>query len=206
MSKPVSDRDTARRILAIASQLVQTRGFNGFSYADIAAALGVTKASLHYHFPTKADLGRTLIDTYARDFAQALARIDTQTGSERERLKRYARLYAAVLGQHRMCLCGMLAAETATLPAPMTAALKQFFELNEHWLEGVLTRGRAKSELRFADTPRVAARVLLSSLEGAMMLAYSWSDPSRFDAAAEHLLGELGARGEKTDQPQRRPG
>jgi TetR/AcrR family transcriptional repressor of nem operon len=48
--------------LDIAEQLVQTRGFNGFSYADIAAEIGISKASLHYHFPTKAMLGERLID------------------------------------------------------------------------------------------------------------------------------------------------
>ena len=52
--------DTAQRILDIAERLVQTRGFNGFSYADIAGALAVTKASLHYHFPTKAEPDRSL--------------------------------------------------------------------------------------------------------------------------------------------------
>src|SRR5215211_135610 len=52
--------DTADRILDLAERLVQTRGFNGFSYADIASELGLTKASLHYHFPTKAELGRCL--------------------------------------------------------------------------------------------------------------------------------------------------
>ena len=52
---------TRSRILDVAEQLVQTRGFNGFSYADISAELGITKASLHYHFATKAEHGRTLV-------------------------------------------------------------------------------------------------------------------------------------------------
>ncbi len=70
--------DTADRILDLAERLVQTRGFNGFSYADIASELGVTKASLHYHFPTKAELGRRLISRYGEEFARALADIDAQ--------------------------------------------------------------------------------------------------------------------------------
>ena len=53
--------DTAARILDVAERLVQTRGFNGFSYADVASELDVTKASLHYHFPGKAELGQALI-------------------------------------------------------------------------------------------------------------------------------------------------
>ena len=64
------------RILSEAQRLVQMRGFNGFSYADIAETLGVTKASLHYHFPSKAELGRRLIDRYREDFLAALRAID----------------------------------------------------------------------------------------------------------------------------------
>ena len=70
--------DTAQRILDIAERLVQTRGFNGFSYADIAQTMRVTKASLHYHFPAKADLGKRLIERYEANFLAALAKIDSQ--------------------------------------------------------------------------------------------------------------------------------
>src|SRR5215510_7639621 len=75
--------DTAQRILDIAERLVQTRGFNGFSYADIAGALAVTKASLHYHFPTKAELGKRLIERYESTFLQALGEIDRTTADAR---------------------------------------------------------------------------------------------------------------------------
>ena len=70
------DAGTASRILDVAEQLVQVRGFNGFSYADIAAELHITKAALHYHFAGKADLGEALITRYASRFAEALARAD----------------------------------------------------------------------------------------------------------------------------------
>src|SRR3954464_11228114 len=104
------------RILDVAEHLVQTRGFNGFSYADIAASLGVTKASLHYHFPAKAKLGRELIVRYRTNFFAALQPIDRGAKSASEKLRRYAGIYANVLSKDRMCLCGMLAAEYATLP------------------------------------------------------------------------------------------
>src|SRR5436189_3560727 len=103
--------DTPQRILDVAERLVQTRGFNGFSYADIAEAMNVTKASLHYHFRGKADLGRSLIERYERNFLAALAKIDEGSKDARERLRRYAAIYGDVLGDGRMCLCGMLAAE-----------------------------------------------------------------------------------------------
>src|SRR6186997_2371131 len=106
---------TPQRILDIAEHLVQTRGFNGFSYADIAQAMDVTKASLHYHFPSKAELGKRLIERYERNFLAALAKIHEQTDDAGERLRRYAAIYASVVKGDRMCLCGMLAAEYGTL-------------------------------------------------------------------------------------------
>src|SRR5271170_1076386 len=116
----------ATAILDVAEQLAQTRGYNGFSYADIAAQLGVTKASLHYHFPSKAELGRALIERYHGLFGAALDAIDRQTDEPREKLRQYVGLYDSVLSNERMCLCGMLAAEHATLPAPMQEELKLF--------------------------------------------------------------------------------
>src|SRR5436853_6688359 len=94
--------DTKSQILDIAERLVQTQGFNGFSYADIAAELGITKASLHYHFATKAALGSALIIRYGAEFGRALEEIDQSAVDAREKLRRYAGLYADVLRQHRM--------------------------------------------------------------------------------------------------------
>jgi TetR/AcrR family transcriptional repressor of nem operon len=191
MARGNGDHDTAERILDIASRLVQTRGFNGFSYADIAAELGMTKASLHYHFPTKVELGRKLIERYERSFVAALQAIEGDAADEFDMLRRYAQIYAGVLADGQMCLCGMLAAEHGTLPEPMRGELTHYFDVNEAWLSGVLERGRAARVLRFEGTPIEMARVLVASLEGAMMLARSYGDPSRFSAAAERLLGEL---------------
>src|SRR5947209_19881447 len=100
---------TADRILDIAERLVQTRGFNNFSYADIASELGITKASLHYHFPGKAELGHALITRYAERFFEALSRIDHDLPDARAKLEAYTDLYADVLRGQRMCMCGVLA-------------------------------------------------------------------------------------------------
>ena len=122
---------TADRILDVAEALVQARGFNGFSYAHVAAQLGVTKASLHYHFASKAELGEALIERYAERFARALEAIDDARPDARDKLVAYAELYSGVLRRDRMCLCGMLAAEYETLPEPMGNAIVRFFDDNE---------------------------------------------------------------------------
>ncbi|HWI98719.1 MAG TPA: TetR/AcrR family transcriptional regulator [Burkholderiales bacterium] len=183
--------DSAQRILDVAERLVQTRGFNGFSYADIAEALDVTKASLHYHFPSKADLGRRLIERYEQTFLAVLKGIDATGAAPREKLKRYARIYADVLRDNRMCLCGMLASDYATLPKSMKENVKQFFDENEQWLVAVLEQGRKSGALEFKGSPLDLARVIVGSLEGAMMLARSYGEPARFDTAAERLIASL---------------
>src|SRR3954452_4280632 len=143
------DTGSAPKILDVAERLAQRRGFNGFSYADIAAELGVTKESLHYHSPGKADLGEALLARYAGRFADALAAADENLDDEREKLAAYAEIYAGVLRDHRMCLCGMLAAEYETLPEAMRLAVGRFFEENERWLDRVLEDGRSRGTLAF---------------------------------------------------------
>ena len=199
--------DTAQRILDVAERLVQTQGFNGFSYADISAELGITKASLHYHFATKAALGSALITRYCAEFRHALQGIDVSAADAREKLRRYAGLYAEVLRQHRMCLCGMLAADYTTLPALMRSGVKEFFDLNESWLAQIFEEGRKQGVLRFRGPPLDFARLLLGSLEGAMLVARSYGDPERFTSAAQRLLAEVsGSRKKRAGRTDRRLG
>ncbi len=191
MAKAAASADTSQRILDVAERLVQTRGFNGFSYADIAEALEVTKASLHYHFPTKGDLGKRLIERYEESFLAALKSIDSTGAGARDKLKRYIRIYADVLRDNRMCLCGMLASDYATLPKPMKEEVKHFFDENEQWLAAVLDAGRKAGKLEFKGSALELARAMVGSLEGAMMLARSYGEVSRFDTAAERLVAAL---------------
>jgi TetR/AcrR family transcriptional regulator, transcriptional repressor for nem operon len=185
------DADTAVRILDAAERLVQVRGFNGFSYADIAADLGITKAALHYHFAGKADLGEALIRRYADRFGRALAALDATAPTAADKLRGYADLYLGVLRDHRMCLCGMLAAEYPTLPDPMRASVLSFFDRNEEWLLSVLDQGRADGSLTFTGSVRDMARMVIGCLEGAMLVARPYADIPRFQNAAASLLASL---------------
>jgi len=178
-------------MLDVAERLAQTHGFNGFSYADIATELGVTKASLHYHFATKAELGRALIVRYAERFSAALDTLDA-VPDLLARLRRYVQLYENVLIRDRMCLCGMLAAEYSTLPSAMQQELRRFFDANESWLACSLETARARGGLSFDGSPTEAARALTAGLEGAMLLARAYEEPTRFGATALRLLAGLG--------------
>jgi TetR/AcrR family transcriptional repressor of nem operon len=186
-----NENDTAAQILDVAERLVQNRGFNGFSYADVAAELGITKASLHYHFASKADLGEALMRRYSERFAGALEDIDREGGSAPSRLAAYARIYEQVLREQRMCLCGMLASDYETLPEPMRDEVLGFFDSNEAWLTGVLERGREEGSLRDGAPPSEVAQAIVGGLEGALLIARPYGDVSRFNAVADQLLDAL---------------
>lgn len=185
--------DTADRILDVSERLVQLRGFNAFSYADVATELGITKASLHYHYAGKAELGVALLVRYTQRFASSLEAIGAATTDPLEKLGAYAELYLDVLRGRRMCLCGMLAAEYQTLPEAMQDAVVSFFDLNEAWLARVLEDGRAQGALRFESTSAEAARMILGSLQGAMLVARPRADLGRFEDAAALLLASITA-------------
>ena len=190
-TRPKRQQNTAEKILDSAERLVQMRGFNNFSYADIAKELGITKASLHYHFPGKAELGHALIARYAERFFAALAKIDEDVPGARDKLEAYAALYADVLRGKRMCMCGILAAEYPTLPTRMRGDVIRFFDDNQRWLAAVLAQGQVEKSLRFAGAPADVAQGILSTLEGAMLVARPYGDLQRFEAASQQLLGSL---------------
>jgi TetR/AcrR family transcriptional repressor of nem operon len=191
MAKTRQTTDTATRILDEAEKLVQRRGFNGFSYADVAAKLKITTASLHYHYPGKAELGQALIERYAARFLAALADIESRFTEACQRLEAYAELYAGVLRQHRLCLCGMLAADYETLPKPMRAAIIRFFDDNEAWLTRILEAGRDGGALHFSGPAAETARMIVYSLEGAMLVARPYGDTARLQSAAKQLIAGL---------------
>jgi TetR/AcrR family transcriptional repressor of nem operon len=186
--------ETAARILDVAERLAQVRGFNGFSYADVAAELGITKAGLHYHFAGKAELGEALIRRYSERFAAALEEIDRSDADAPTKLDAYARIYADVLRERRMCLCGMLAAEYETLSEPMRKALVRFFDDNEAWLARVIEQGRKEGSLRADGPAQDEARTIVGGLEGALLVARPFGDVRRFEAAATNLLTALATK------------
>jgi TetR/AcrR family transcriptional regulator, transcriptional repressor for nem operon len=197
MSRPMAtarskrEPNTAQRILDVAERLVQTRGFNNFSYADIAAELGITTASLHYHYPGKAELGEALITRYAQRFGEALEQIDHEQPDARAKLEAYAALYADVLRGKRMCMCGILAAEYQTLPKPMRVAVIRFFDDNQRWLSQTVTEGELDHTLSLSAPPEEIAQNILGTLEGAMLVARPYGDLERFNSTARQLLHSL---------------
>lgn len=156
----------AERIVDVAEGLIQRQGFNGFSYEDIAQSVGIRKPSVHHHFATKADLASVVTQRYVQRFGQSLAGLDQNLLVPRERLLAYAQLFQDTFQNKRLCLCGMLGAESQTLPETVQAHLQVFFEMNLRWLTTTLAHGwpahAAKAEPR--------ALLLFSALEGSMIV------------------------------------
>lgn len=185
------DAGTVDVALDVAERLMQTRGFNGFSYADIAKELGITRAALHYHFAGKAELGESLIERYSARFDAALAEADATNTDAVGKLEAYVALYRSVLQQKRMCLCGMLAAEHEGLPAGMRRAVVDFFDRNEAWLARVLGEGRRAAELEFDGSADDVAQAFVGSLEGAMLVARIHDRIETFEVAAQRQINSL---------------
>jgi TetR/AcrR family transcriptional repressor of nem operon len=187
--------DTANRILDIAERLVQTRGYNAFSYGDIADELDVQRAAIHYHFATKDDLGRELVVRYRARFLARLEELDRGDDAA-AKLRAYVALYVTVLkDEERICLCGMLASDLPTLPKAVRQELVRFFADNERWLSAVIEQGLAARQLSFAGSGAAAAKLLLGACEGVMLVARCDGGVARFRAATDQLLGLLGAKG-----------
>lgn len=188
----MNESATRVALLDLAQDLAQTRGFNAFSYQDLAAGIGIRTASIHHHFPTKADLGREVMARYRERFRGYLEAIEAQTPSGRRRLEEFAELFRITLRKgNRLCLCGMLATEFATLPPAMQREVKQFYEETEAWLARVLDEGRAAKHFSYAGSSAPIARAYFATLEGAMIAARTFDDESRLARAAQWFLSSL---------------
>ena len=188
----VKTLDMREQILDVATRLVQTLGYDGFSFADVAERVGIRKASIHHHFATKGDLGRALVERFRADCRASLDAIDGRGGGPWRRLVAFARVFESTLAEDgRFCLCGMLAAGCATLPDPVRAELVAALSEMEAWLEGVLRDGRDSSTFRFDGPPGRRARTILGGLEGAMLLARAHGEPARLRQAIPILLEGL---------------
>lgn len=160
-------------IMNAAERRIRSSGYNGFSFREIAADVGIKSASVHYHFPTKADLAAAVAKRYRERFEAGVAD-DEAFGTARISAWRDA-FRRALSDDGLMCLCGILAVEGNNLPEPVAAEVRQFMEL------GIATFSHAMDDEDAG--PRIMAQ-----LEGAMLLARSMDDTGIFDRATEDIL------------------
>ncbi len=177
------------QLLEEGQALIQKHGYNGFSFRDLAATVGIKSASIHYHFPTKADLGAAVTERYTQQFMDSLADMEGRDTDPGNNLKFFASLFRDTLIQdHRMCLCGILGAEANTLPAIVRTEARQFFEQCIVWLTRVFERLHAGTGDDHSVSPKSRAAEFMATLEGGLILAKGLDDLDTFDQIVETVL------------------
>ena len=187
----MNSKDTRSQILDTAQDLIQRVGVNAMSYQDISEAVGIRKASIHYHFPTKDDLVATLLDRYNDYFLRLVDGIIAQPDSAEVKLRRYCSLFEATLSSgdgDKACLCGMVGAELATLKHPLVERVTAFYQNNEARLVTILTGGRESGEFRFAGKIPAMATLIFSLLEGGFLIARAHGSATQYRAIVEQLM------------------
>ena len=180
--------DTKVQLLDSAEALARQRGFDGFSFADLEAAVGIRKASIHYHFPTKGDLSLALMTRYTDVFADRLRNITTAHPTAGARLLACIDLYRqAHEGGRSLCLCTAFSVTQAALPQASRDALDRFHHSVSTWLAAVFRLALSDGTIRYVTDPQAEAAAALAQVEGAQVMARAAQDPSRFEAAITTL-------------------
>ncbi|MEM9292514.1 MAG: TetR family transcriptional regulator [Acidobacteriota bacterium] len=159
---------TREQLEALATDLVQRDGLSSFSFRTLADQVGIKSASVHYHFPAKADLANALIEEYSEHFRGDLEAISQRPDSLRVKLESLIAIFEGVLAENKLCLCGALAAEASSLDETGQRLLRRYFDASVTWIEETLEAH--PDQVRTPIPPPQLARVLFSGLEGALLL------------------------------------
>ncbi len=185
--------ETRARILDVAQGLIQQRGYNGFSYRDIADEIGIRAPTIHYYFPAKADLAAALVDRYAAGIAEVCAGLAQSEPKAWKRLSRYFQATRqTMLEKRQLCLCGVLAMEANSLPDNVRRAVDRFFDASRGWMADQLREAKGRGDVDFAGSPDDVAAMVLSTLQGALLLSRASSSPEPYDAAVKQISRFLG--------------
>ncbi|MFE5318160.1 TetR/AcrR family transcriptional regulator [Paenibacillus sp. NPDC056579] len=187
---------TFDNILACARSLIVTGGYNGFSYADIADVVGIRKASIHHHFPSKVDLVRTLVARYRKEAEAGMANLELQVSDPLEQLRNYTGYWEACItdASAPFCVCALLASQLPVLPEEVALEVRAHFCYLSAWLTSVLERGALHGQFQLMNTPRDEAETFMATVHGAMLSARAYGDPKIFGVVTDTLLERLASR------------
>lgn len=186
----MAEKDTKTKILDAAQDLIQRLGANGISYQHISDAVGIRKASIHHHFPTKEDLIEALLERYNNYFLGLVDDVFARPIGAKKKLTKYVELFEATLNTEKCdkaCLCGVLGAEIATLGLESGLKIKSFYEGNEKRLAAVLEEGKRTGEFRFKGDTNAAAALVFALLEGTALIARAHGGVKQF----RRIVGQL---------------
>lgn len=178
-------------LLTSAEDLLRTRGHSGYSYADVAERVGIRKATIHYYFPTKQSLTAAALQVYRDRYKDALIKIEDDHAHALDRIDAYGRLYFWGVENGLGCLCAALLAELDGLPDELKDGTTAFFREHLDWLERVFAKGRQNGEVNANLTNVGAARLVVSSLEGALMMERILDGGAGFEITLKALRTSL---------------
>jgi TetR/AcrR family transcriptional repressor of nem operon len=184
---------TSDDILATARNLIMNGGYNGFSYADIAEVVGIRKASIHHHFPSKVDLVRELVKRYREDGQASVAALEQSVPDALDILRAYATHWAKCIedASRPYCVCALLASELPSLPPEVATEVTAFFRFISSWLTSVMDRGSRQGALILASASEVEAEAFLATVYGAMLSARAYGKPDVFATILQPALSRL---------------
>lgn len=166
---------------------LQTVGFNGFSFQDLADDLGIRKASLHYYFSSKEDLGLALIEQYERYFNNFIHR--NATLSAIRQLDAWVKFcYGMAKDHQKLCPIGVLTCELNTFSPAMRRALARFQNNQKRWVLKNLKQGQRESQFRKNLNVTWAADVFLECIQGGLQLSRLQKKPALFQKSLRGLL------------------
>ena len=183
-----------KQILDMAEMLIQTQGYNAFSFRHIAKIIGIKTSSIHYYFPTKAELCTAVIARHINilcDQLDSILKDNAMNCKEKIRLfldSIFSQTYAS---NHKMCLGGMLASDVLTLPEAIQMEVRKFFNRLEDWLAQLLLQGIASKDFRFAGNAKQEAEFILSVLEGSLLLARLYKNEGKLLIARQQIEERL---------------
>lgn len=184
--------ETRTALLDSAERAARRSGFDGFSYADLAADVGIRKASIHHHFPTKAALSVALIQRYIAQMRDACADIDKSHDTGGGRLFALIDRYRLAMdGGKSLCLCVSFSTSRDSLSPEVIAAIRDYRIMMIGWSATVFARGRADGSIAHVGDPMAEAAATLPLLEGAQLAARAEENPARFETAVQMLMARL---------------
>ena len=185
--------DTAERIMDVAHQLLVERGFSAFSYADIAEAIQIRKASIHHHFPTKTALVVAVLERHRLRMQEAQAALDKHVSSPMDRLKKYVDHWEACIRSmtEPFCIAALLGAELPSLPQEVQAEVGKHFTCLRQWIGKTLKDSVKQKSIKLQGTVEVEAELFMAAIHGAMISARVNSSSVLFKQIAATVMQRL---------------
>ena len=183
----------ANEIISYTRQLLTSGGYQSFSFADISAKVNIRKASIHHHFPSKAELVKVVVTEYREEARTGMQAMSQQMNDPVAELQAYVDYWASCIreGSSPFCICAMLAVELPTLPAEVAREVSGHFADLSEWLATLLRRGESEKRLRLPVSPADEASLLMATVHGAMLSARAFNDADIFRRIVQPLIDNI---------------